>query len=279
MAVIGAMLKAEVLVVGDPTQVAITNIRQVTTATSPTPNSLVAISDSRRTIVVNATGAMPVSLAPTGPTDPNFANVSLLLHMDGSDGSTTFADSSNNGLTVTAFGNAQVTNTNPKFGSGALILDGNGDYLTVGSSNALSLGNNDWTIECFVYLNSGNSNVGLFTFGTSYPSTDLGISVTGSDYTLVGIGQGGVLLGSGSLSVWQHFALCRSGANLRAFIDGSQLGSTQSSQGSDYDTLQIGYYYSSSFAISAKIDEFRVTKGIARYTANFTPPTAPFPDA
>jgi hypothetical protein len=218
------------------------------------------------------------ALAPGQIYDPYWANVSLLLHMDGSNGSTTFTDSSINSLTVTAYGNAQVTTTDPKFGTGALTLDGNGDFLTVGSNSALSFGSGDWTIECFVYLNSGNSNVGLFTFGTSYPSTDLGISVTGSTYTLVGAGAGGVSLGSGTLSTWQHFALCRSGSNLRAFLNGTQLGSTQSGQGSAYDTLQIGYYYSSAFAINAKIDEFRVTKGVARYTADFTPPTAAFPN-
>jgi hypothetical protein len=223
--------------------------------------------------------AQGAGIWPIGPQfDPYWENVSLLLHMDGSNGSTTFTDSSINSLTVTAYGDAQVTTTNPKFGTGALALDGNGDFLTVSPSSTLSFGSGDWTIECFVYLNGGNSNVGLFTFGTSYPATDLGISVTGSTYTLVGAGAGGVSLGSGTLGTWQHFALCRSGSNLRAFLNGTQLGSTQSGQGSAYDTLQIGYYYSSAFAINAKIDEFRVTKGVARYTADFTPPTAAFPN-
>ncbi len=222
--------------------------------------------------------AKRAAIWPVAGGDPYWTSVSLLLHMDGSNGSTTFTDSSNNILTVTAYGNAQVTTTDPKFGTGALTLDGSGDYLTVGSNSALSFGSGDWTIECFVYLNSGNSNIGLFTFGTSYPSTDLGVSVTGSTYTLIGAGTGGTSLGSGTLSTWQHFALCRSGSNLRAFLDGTQLGSTQSGQGSSYDTLQIGYYYSSAFAINAKIDEFRVTKGVARYTANFTAPTAAFPN-
>jgi len=240
----------------------------------PSTSNASGIWDLDEQKIAASAGIWPGPVAP----DPYWANVSLLLRMDGSNGSTTFTDSSINSLTVTAYGNAQVTTTDPKFGTGALTLDGNGDFLAVGSNSALSFGSGDWTIECFVYLNSGNSNVGLFTFGTSYPSTDLGISVTGSAYTLVGAGTGGVSLESGTLSTWQHFALCRSGSDLRAFLDGTQLGSTQSGQGSAYDTLQIGYYYSSAFAINAKVDEFRVTKGIARYTSNFTPPTAPFPN-
>jgi hypothetical protein len=240
----------------------------------PTLTSASGLWFSNEHVVAERAGIWPKSPLE----DPYFQNVSLLLHMDGGNGSTTLTDSSSNALTVTANGSAQISTTDPKFGTGALTLGGNGDYLTVSSNSALSLGSEDWTIECFVYLNSGNSNVGLFTFGTSYPSTDLGVSVTGSAYTLVGAGQGGVFLGSGTLGTWEHFALCRSGASLRAFIEGSQIGSTLSGQGSAYNTLQIGYYYSPFYSISAKIDEFRITKG-ARYTANFTPPTAPFPDA
>jgi len=281
MAVIGAMLKAEVLVAGDPTQVAITNIRQVTTATSPTPNSLVAISDSRRTIVVNATGAMPVSLAPTAPTDPNFANVSLLLHMDGSNGSTTFTDSSSNAFTVTPFGNAQISTTDPKFGTGVLTLDGSGDYLQTPADSAFQFGTGDFTIECWVYLNSGNTNDGLFALEASSGSKIPAVLVENGQWKLsLTTGSSQFAQGTAIAGVWQHLALVRSGTDVKLFVGGTQLGATRTNS-TNYTTnkLSIGYYFSSSFAINARIDDFRVTKGIARYTANFTPPTAAFPDS
>jgi hypothetical protein len=280
MAVIGAMLKAEVLVAGDPTQVAITNIRQVTTATSPAPNSLVAISDSRRTIVVNATGAMPVSLAPTDPTDPNFANVSLLLHMDGSNGSTTFTDSSSNAFTVTPFGNAQISTTDPKFGTGALTLDGSGDYLTLAVNSAFQFGTGDFTVECWVFPNNASANAGLFQIGTGDAAGSLSVNTFNEQWRVTDVGIGGANMTSVTAGAWQHLAVTRSGTSVRMFINGVQAGSTLTwSTNFSQNQLNIGFYFSTSFAIDARIDDFRITKGIARYTANFTPPIAPFPDA
>jgi hypothetical protein len=64
------------------------------------------------------------------------------------------------------------------------------------------------------------------------------------------------------------------------FIDGTQIGSTVTDTTNLSDNaLKIGYYYDTSYAINARVDDFRITKGVARYTANFTAPTAPFPDA
>ena len=83
-------------------------------------------------------------------------------------------------------------------------------------------------------------------------------------------------------SQWVHIALSRSGTSTRLFMDGLQTGSTYT------DTLNYiaspvrigdgndGVSPTASF--SGYIDDFRITKGIARYTANFTPPTLPFPD-
>ena len=53
----------------------------------------------------------------------------LLIHCDGTDGSQSFYDSSPSGHTITAYGQAQVDTGVVKFGSGSLLLDGNGDYL------------------------------------------------------------------------------------------------------------------------------------------------------
>jgi hypothetical protein len=222
-------------------------------------------------------GTIGYSLTPgsvdSGATDPDFANVSALLHFDGS-----ITDDSSNGFTVSVFGDAQVTATDPKFGSGALLLDGTGDYLTLPADAAFEFGSGDFTVECWVYVNTGNTNDGLFTFGGS--SSGLAVAIVSGQWRVTTTGGDGTSMGSVTTEEWQHLSVCRSGSSLRMFINGTQLGSTLSNSTNLTDNqLKIGYYYSTLYAINAKVDEFRVTKGVARYTANFTAPTAAFPDS
>ena len=101
----------------------------------------------------------------TGSSDPNFSSVSLLLHMEGSNGSTTFIDSSSNALTVTANGNAKITTSTFKFGSGSADFDGAGDYLSTPSSSLFDFGAGSlFTVECFVRFSSAVSGgTGIFS--------------------------------------------------------------------------------------------------------------------
>jgi len=205
--------------------------------------------------------------------DPYFSQVSLLLHFNEN-----MIDSSSNAFTATVYGDAQVSGSNSKFGSGSLTLDGNGDYITFPESSAFAFGTGDFTVECWVYLGSGNTNNGLFTFGDA--GSGLALAIYNNNWTLSAYGGNGVQLGSPVIGAWQHIAITRSGTNLRLFINGTRLNDTLSNSTNFISNqLKIGYYYSTSYSINAFIDEFRVTKGAARYTSNFTPPTAPFPNA
>jgi hypothetical protein len=198
--------------------------------------------------------------------------------MDGANNSTTFTDSSSNNIAVTAYGDAKVSTADPKIGSGILTLDGNGDYLETAASSALALGTEDLTVEFFALVNSGNTNAGLFTFGPSGASSGLALAIFSGNWYLTQAGQGGQNMGAVTTGSLQHVAVTRSGSSLRLWIEGAQLGSTISSTTNFTDNrLIIGWYYTSSFAINAKVDEFRVTEDIARYTEPFTPPTGPFP--
>jgi hypothetical protein len=204
--------------------------------------------------------------------DPEWANVSLLLRMDGSNGATTFTDLSSNAHTITVGGNAQVTTTDPKFGTGALLLDGAGDYLQTPAHSSFAFGTGDFTVECWFYPNSVGDNDGLFTIGAQ-----LHAAVYQSNWYAGTAGASGDIYGTAFANSWQHFALTRSGSTMRLFVNGTQLSFASNSTNLTSNQLFIGYYYDSSFAWVGKIDEFRVTKGVARYTANFTPPTAAFP--
>ena len=210
--------------------------------------------------------------------DPYRSSVSLHLSMDGANNSPTFTDSSSNSIAVTAYGDARVSTADPKIGSGILTLDASGDYLETAASSALALNTGDLTVECFVLVNSGNTNAGLFTFGPSGASSGLALAIYNGDWYLTEAGQGGQNMGAVTTGSLQHVAVARSGGSLRLWIEGAQLGSTISSTTDFTDNrLIVGWYYTSAYAINAKVDEFRVTKGVARYTAAFTPPAGPFP--
>jgi hypothetical protein len=81
-------------------------------------------------------------------------------------------------------------------------------------------------------------------------------------------------------STWYHVAITRSGNNWRLFINGTQEGSTVSSSvsldGGVAKSIYVGGGTVSAEALNGYIDDLRITKGYARYTANFTAPVGPF---
>ena len=88
---------------------------------------------------------------PVGTTtgDVYYPQTSLLMHFNGTNGSTTMTDNSKNNAAVTAVGNAQVTTTDPKFGTGAMLLDGTGDCARASASADFNFGTGNFTIEFF----------------------------------------------------------------------------------------------------------------------------------
>ena len=226
-------------------------------------------------VVVPAVAFTLAGLVPdvSAATDPDFASVSLLLSMDGANGSTTFTDSSTNNFTITPAGNAQISTADPKFGTGELLLDGDGDYIQTPANSAFSFGTGDFTVEGWLKPNIVSDNDGVFTFGSG-----LFLALYLGDWIMGFTGSGGISMGAATAGAKVHFAMTRSGTSTRLFIDGTQKGSTLTdSINLTANQLYIGFYFSSIYGYDGTIDEFRVTKGVARYTANFTPPSAPFP--
>lgn len=225
------------------------------------------------------------------PVDPQFGSVSLLLHGNGTNGSTTITDSSPSPKTVTAVGNAQISTAQSKFGGTSIAFDGTGDYLTIPDSVDFFYPA-DFTVEFwyrfavvptgsnvqYIYnqRNSGFSYFLIYSTSTSLVfDTWMGTSSPGT--------QGPTITASTTHSNtnWTHFALTRSANVYRMFLDGAQVG-TQTNSAAILDisaSLDIGRWSGGSGReFNGYIDELRITKGVARYTADFTPPTAPFPD-
>jgi hypothetical protein len=221
--------------------------------------------------------------------DPYWDNVSLLLRMDGSNGSTTFTDSSLNAFAVTANGNAQISTAQSKFGGASGYFDGTGDYLSIADANALDFDAGDFTVEFWFYLTASSSNgKALISKGTWPTNTASYLIFYGgsNELTFYASNDGASwqianqqLTSNPTKEAWHHVAVTRNGTAFRGFFNGVKGFDYTSSIGlhNNASALTVGSGASGSEAINAYIDDLRITKGIARYTADFTPPAVPFP--
>lgn len=138
------------------------------------------------------------------------------------------------------------------------------------------IGTRDYTWEAWVYPTNVSTESALFSFGTYNPGLyiDTSLNIVHVDS---GTGQQVNTAHGMSNNTWYHVAACRDGTNLRVFIDGTQVGSTGTGYNVDIprDTLRIGAYETgSSYRWNGYMEDVRLTIGLARYTSNFTPPTA-----
>jgi hypothetical protein len=216
------------------------------------------------------------------PVDPQFGSVSLLLHGNGTNGSTTITDSSRFANTVTAVGNAQISTAQSKFGGASIAFDGTGDYLSIPTSSSFAFGPADFTVELWLYR-SGSGQQHLYE-GRDNVATNMILLYLNSSNQLVyyaNLDNRITTTAIPTLNAWVHVALCRASGNSRLFVNGVQVGSTFADSTNivaPSATVIIGANTAGTTALNGYIDDLRITKGVARYTANFTPPTAAFPD-
>jgi len=230
----------------------------------------------------------------------NDANTLLLIHADGTNAATVFRD--DNGaqrspMGMQAVGNAAISTTQSKFGGSSAVFDATGDYVVLPASR-LAFGTGNWTIEGWYRSSttSGDQYLMNFKVPTSQISgiADIdsgnghwGINIYQNNWRagafnnkLVGGVGSGVNTGIDT-TTWHHFALVRdSSTTLKYYIDGTQIGSTVTLSSSDNFTPSIAYIGSFYFSTTntswnGYLDEIRISN-TARYTANFTAPTAPF---
>lgn len=218
--------------------------------------------------------------------DASYANVGLLLHGDGANGSTTITDSSSVPSTITAFGNAQISTAQSKFGGASIKFDGSGDRVSVPFSTKLDMGSGDWTLELQYYPVSASTSDRVYQTrdGDVVPSMYLAHnSATQLQFYWASTSsfQGSGIAFSIAQNVWQHIAIVNNGGTVRAYVNGVVQGASYSITGSMYkagdESVIIGGQ-TSGRTINGYLDEVRLTKGVARYTTTFTPPAAAFPD-
>ena len=218
--------------------------------------------------------------------DPFWANVVALLHFDGTNGSTVFTDAK--GHTFTAVGAAALSTAQQKFGSASLALNGTNSAIVSATSTDWEFGAGNFTIELFArpaiavvarmeLLERWTSNIG---WGMQIMDTGFLRAFIQSPAVNGGVA---VLVGPGATTVthntWHHVALVRDGSTMRLFLDGVSQGTAAfaGTLATVSEPLNIGYDNSGSRWVNGNLDALRITKGVARYTGNFTPPDSPFP--
>jgi hypothetical protein len=186
-------------------------------------------------------------------------------------------------------GSAQISTATFQYGTGSLYFPGS-SYIIDSNPTLGQLGTGDFTVEywdrhgtqsssnysCQVGTLSTGSATGTWRFGTF--TNNVGV------YFAYNAGSGYVDLQFGSTAyndnTWRHFAVTRSGTTLRAFVNGVQVGTNQtvSANFNSANNLILGAEFVNPTYFVGYIDDLRITKGYARYTANFTPPTTAFPN-
>lgn len=222
--------------------------------------------------------------------DPYFLSVQLLLHGEGTNGGTVFTDSSRYARSLTVSGGAQTSTTQFKYGSASMRFDGSGDRLSV-SNAAFALGTADFTIEMWLWPVTGggggsfarliligsdavNGSLFLVRSGTTNPAKLELVRYESGAYTNIISAPAGTLAND----TWQHVALTRSGNTWTLWLDGVSYGTGTSSFNVTQSTLYIAGNNGNNNNFNCYMDELRITTGVARYTATFTPPAAAFPD-
>jgi hypothetical protein len=181
-------------------------------------------------------------------------------------------------------GNAQVSTSVKKYGTGSLYFDGTGDsLLSTGTQNAV-FRTGDFTVEMWIYPNTTSPTYqGLIDTrpsGGASTNAFLIYITNASSGTLFYYSASTNILSYSpiSTSTWTHIAVTRSSGSLRLFINGTISGTAVSNT---TDLTQTGIIIGNTwdgYSLNGYVDDLRITKGYARYTATFTPPTAAFPN-
>ena len=215
----------------------------------------------------------------TPPTAPvGNTNASLYLPMDNAG---IFDKTGNN--TLTPIGNASTSTTQTKYADTAMYFDGSGDYIRDNSpSEGLVLGTGDFTIELWTNLSAYTQYGHFVNVYNGTPQTGawfLRMNNTNQSWQWQNGANGGAsgfaALNSSSnlsLNTWHHLAVVKNSGTVTSYQDGISVGSYSDTQSFVADRLSIGADGTGGYPLNGYIENLQILKGVAKYTANFTPP-------
>lgn len=243
------------------------------------------ISNILYTSVNKATGISPTNIDRIGVNALSTSDsyTKLLLHMSDVTGNN-FIDYSSSYKTITPYGDIAHTTEQKKFGVASAALNG-GSYLQLSASDDWDLGTGNFTVDFWVRFTAIGGDYGANSPNNQY-FFDIGSNQSFlhwySGYWMVQNPSMTVVLSyanTPSINIWIHVALSRSGNTWYLFLNGSLVRSVSNTSafGGSGRTLTVGDYGGGgTHGIMGYLDEFRFSKGIARWTANFTPPTSAY---
>lgn len=184
-------------------------------------------------------------------------------------------------------GNAQISTSVKKYGTGSMYFDGTGDYLKHWKTTNITFDTGAFTFEFWFQTSSSTQYATFFSNESGGGGFTILINSSAGNGVIQIYNGGSGLIHASSAGgykngVWHHLALSRDSSGSRLFINGTQQGATNSGQASavfDGGDWIIGNNLSfSGRDYNGYIDDFRITKGYARYTSTFTPPTSALSD-
>ena len=206
------------------------------------------------------------------------AYTKFLLQADGSDNS--FIDSSESANVITAYGDVTQSTAQSKFGGKSAYFDGNGDYLNFPSSSDFAFGTGDFTIDFWInaplqsnsFLLGARSAIGniAITTGGYCGSTPGSLRYTNDPWDGCSHITSTTVITDGT---WHHCAIVRESGIIYLYIDGVQEASVADAgnYSNNPGLFTIGKNdWADSEYLTGYLDEYRISKGIARWTTNFT---------
>ena len=222
---------------------------------------------------VNGTAVYTADFTP--PTAPLTAITNTKLLLSGTNAG--IIDKSQTLKSLTLIGDAKSSTTQSKYLTSSMYFDGTGDYIdsALDADSGCDFGTGDFTIEGWFYISSLDTYY-IADSRNTLPLDAWAIFISSNRLYMFDGSTSRQTTNAPATEQWVHFAITRASNSYRMFLDGSlESGPTSVTKSINAGSrLRLGASGSGTSPLTGYLSDFRITKGLARYTANFTPPTA-----